>query len=66
MNYPAQNLSPGDVINYRDLTVTIIGEQEADKNQFGLPWFRYLAETSGRTGYISFGPSGTVELIGKA
>lgn len=60
----AASLGPGDKYMHGDDVVTIIGGQEPAPNQFGLPWFRYLAKTEdGRTGYVVFGQTGTVEEV---
>jgi len=62
----AIDLVPGDVyVDYRNgatVTVEILGSQEKDENWFGLPWFKYLAKSGDRTGYVKFGPTGTVVL----
>lgn len=66
-NYPAENLTVGDVIRYRDLYVTVTSDQEPDDNQFGLPWFRYRVEAEdGRWDYARFGPGGhAAKVVGE-
>lgn len=61
VNFPAEDLKVGDLIRYRDLDVTVIEARTSLENQFGLPWFKYLVESSdGRRGYAKFGPGGHV------
>jgi hypothetical protein len=63
----AATLAPGDryLDGGHDDIVEIIGGQEECPNQFGLPWFKYLAkrESDGKVGYVVFGQTGTVDGI---
>ena len=62
---PAESLQVGDVIETHGETVTIIGEQEPWVDPFGREMFKYMGriESSGKEGYITFGPGGTVEKV---
>lgn len=63
-NAPAETLSIGDRIIYRDLELTVVCEQEPCPNQFGLPWFQYRVRTEdGREGFAKFGPGGHVARV---
>ena len=63
MKVLAENLSPGDVIEYHGHTVTVISEMQDSPNQFGLPWFKFKVENEGGWGWARFGPTGTVERL---
>ena len=62
---PAESLQVGDVIETHGETVTIIGGQEPWVDPFGREMFKYMGrvESSGKEGYIMFGPGGTAEKV---
>lgn len=70
MDKLASELSVGDIYTTRRgdtiYSVEIVGPKEDASNQFGLPWFKFLATTQGRTGYVTFGPKATVALEEKS
>lgn len=51
-----EDMKPGDVIEYRDHQVTILGEVTYGKDFFGRTDVRYMARTEdGQEGWILFG-----------